>query len=133
MRVHTTKMRVHERTLPERVMLNVSDVHSSMHSHRHTASAEEDFGDRERFFVIYGFECGLPGMLVSAGPRNLQNLHRMSCHNFCCALAGGLMTLSFSWSEVLTSARVGWCRRSWSGLPVAGESFAAQPLALMFV
>ena len=93
-------MRGHARTLLERVMLNLSDGHSSMHSHRHTVSVEESFGDRERVFVIYGFKCGLPGMLVSAEPRNLlsvaQTLHRMMCHNFCCALAGGLWALSFS-------------------------------------
>jgi hypothetical protein len=110
---------------------------SYMHSHRHTASAEEGFGDRERFFVIYGFKCGFPGMLVSAEPRNLrdvaQTFHRMLCQNFCCTLAGGLWALSFSCPEVLTLAGVGWCRRSWSGLAVADESLAAQPLALMFV
>ncbi len=98
------KIRDHAWTLPERVMLNPSDGHSSMHSHQHIASAEEGFGNRERFFVIYGFKCGLPGMLVSAEPRNLravaQNLHRMPCHNFCCTLAGGLWALSFSWPEV---------------------------------
>lgn len=128
MRARAAKMGGHARTLPERVMLNPSEGHSSMHSHRLIASAEEGFGDRERFFVIYGFKCGLPGMLVSAEPRNLravaQNLHRMPCHNFCCALAGGLWALSFSWPEVLTSAGVGWCTQSWSGLAVAGEPLA---------
>ena len=100
MRARAAKMGGHGGTLPERVMLNPSEGHSSILSHRLMASAEEDFGDRERFFVIYGFKCGFPGMFVSAEPRNLrdvaQNLHRMPCHNFCCALAGGLWALSFS-------------------------------------
>ena len=99
MRARAAKMRGHARTPPERVMLNPSDGHSSMHSHRHTASAEEGFGDRERFFVIYGFKCGLLGMLVSAEPRNLravaQNLHRMLCRIFCCARTGGFWSHSF--------------------------------------
>jgi hypothetical protein len=105
------KMRGNTRTLLERVMLNPSDGHSSMHSHRHTASAEEGFGDRERFFVIYGFKCGLPGMLVSAEPRNLrdvaQTLHRMVCHNFCCARARVCLCYCLK-GEQPTSASVYW-------------------------
>jgi hypothetical protein len=109
------------------------------------ALAEEGFGDRQRVFVIYGFKCDFPGMLVSE-PRNLpavaqnlgfadtaQNLSHMLCHIFCCALAGGFWALSFLNPQVLTLAGVGWCRRSLSGLAVAGEPLVAQPLALMFV
>ena len=65
LRARGAKIRGHARTLLERVMLHPSDGHSSMHSHRHTVFSEVGFGDRERFFVIYGFKCGLPGMIVS--------------------------------------------------------------------
>jgi hypothetical protein len=128
-RARAAKIRVHSRTLPERILLNPSDCHSSMHSHWHTVSAEEGFGDRKRFFVIYGFQCGFPGMLVSVKPRNLraaaQNFHRMLCHIFYCALAGEFWALSFLNPQVLTWAGLGWCRRSWSDLVVTGEPLAA--------
>jgi len=101
----------HPRTLLERVLLDACACHASMHGKRHTVSAEQDFADRQSFFLIYGFKCGFLGMLVSAETGNLravpQKLGCLLLHMFCCALAGGFST-HHVYPQVLTSA--GWAR-----------------------
>jgi hypothetical protein len=61
------------------------------------------FSDKEGsfqvFFVIHGFKCRFPGLLVSTEPRNLravaQQLGRLVRHMFCCGLAGGFWARPF--------------------------------------
>ena len=113
-------MRGHPRTLPERVLLDACACHASMHGKRHTVSAEQDFADRESFFLIYVFKCGFLGMLVSTETGNLcavpQKLGRLLLHMFCCALAVGFSTHHVYLSTSTDFGGVGSCRRSWSGL-----------------
>ena len=51
------------------------------------------------FFGVYGFKCGLSGLLVSAEPRKMRavahKLGRSVHHMFCCALAGGFWAHPF--------------------------------------
>jgi hypothetical protein len=67
-----------------------------MHGKRDTVSAEQDFADRQSVFLIYGFKCGFPGMLVSAETgkfaRCTAKARAFLLHMFCCALAGAFST-----------------------------------------
>jgi hypothetical protein len=89
----------HVRTLPEGVMLDNHDFNTSVHSKWHTCPPEQDFGDRQSFFVIYGFKWGFPGLIVCAETRKrcsvAQNLRRLLRHIFWCVFAGGFWSHTF--------------------------------------
>jgi hypothetical protein len=55
-RARATKMKSQVWTLPEVVLLESHDFHTSVHSKRHTLPAEQGFGDRQSIFVLYGFK-----------------------------------------------------------------------------
>ncbi len=86
------------------------------------------FGDRQSFFVIFGFKCGFQALFGSSEPRQMrtvvQKIGRLVLRMFCRALGGGFRTHAFLKSTCTTLTGVGWCRWSWSGLPVVGESAA---------
>ena len=52
----STKCWVHKQTLTEGVLPDINALNSSVHSKRQTFPAEQGFGDRQRFFVLYGFK-----------------------------------------------------------------------------
>jgi hypothetical protein len=80
------------------------------------------------FFVIYGFKCGFPGLLVPAEPRKMravaQKIRRLVRRIFCCALADRFWAHPLLKSTCTDFGGVGWCRRSWRGQTVTGEPTA---------
>ena len=73
-RARATKMCGGARTRSEAVLLDRHAFHATVHSKRHTLPAAEGFADRQSFFVIFGFKCGLPGFLGAAEPREMRTV-----------------------------------------------------------
>ncbi len=82
-------------------------------------------GTVKSFPVIWGFKCGLPGLLVAAEPLKMRALvhkiGRLLLRMLCCAVAGGFSAHPFLKSTCTDFVDGG---RSWSGLAVAGEPAA---------
>ncbi len=93
-RARAGKIRNRTRTRPEGVLLDPCVSHASVHVTRHTVSVEQDFADRQSFFLGLRLQVRFSGMIVSAETGNFhtvaQKLGRLLRHMFCCALAGGV-------------------------------------------
>ncbi len=98
-RARAAECGVHKRTLTEGAQFDRCVLHSSMHLKWHPLPPEQGFGDRQRFFVLYGFKRGFPGLIVATDLRKMcsvaQILRRALCHIFCCALVGRFWSHAF--------------------------------------
>ena len=110
------KMRCQARTLPEGLLLDRHFCHASVQSKRQILSAQQGFGDRQRFFVSYGVKCGFPGLLdrLNRAPKNARCSAKAgaSCSSqvllLSCRRIPGASILKSTCTDF---AGVGWCRR----------------------
>ncbi len=107
MSVQTGKIRVRIRTRSEGVLLDPCDTHASVYVKWYTVSVEQDFVDRQSFFLDLRIQVWFSGMLVSAETENLCTVAQARASS-----ASHVLLRSCRWSlfnpQVLTLT--GWDR-----------------------